>query len=202
MLQMCIRDRCTYQSGEYFGSSYHFTKQYAPRQIDSCGLGSRNDATKIQCFDNFKLPEELQELLNRSSNDLSRGEVKELGQFLHEFKVVLQFGDNHWELGRTSLVQHRINTGDTTPIRQTPRRPPLSKQEEISRLVQDMLTEGVIEPSSSTWSSPVVLVAKKDGGLCFCVDYRRLNDVTKKDCYPLPRVDDTLNTLSGGILRV
>ena len=62
-------------------------------------------------------------------------------------------------LGRTSLVQHRINTGDTTPIRQPPRRPPLSKQEEMSRLVKDMLTEGVIEPSSSAWSSPVVPVS-------------------------------------------
>ena len=50
---------------------------------------------------------------------------------------------------------------------------------------------------SSAWSSPVVLVAKKDDGLCFCVDYRRLNDMTKKDCYPLPCVDDTLDTLSG-----
>ena len=61
----------------------------------------------------------------------------------------------------------------------------------MSRLVQEMLTEGVIEPSSSAWSSPVVLVVKKDGGLCCCIGYRRLNDVTKKDCYPLPRVDDT-----------
>ena len=94
----------------------------------------------------------------------------------------------------SSLVQHRINTGDTlrpTPIRQPPRRPPLSKQEEMSRLIQDILTEGVIEPSSSAWSSPVVLVVKKDGGLRFCIDYQRLNDVTKKDCYPLPRADDT-----------
>ena len=93
-------------------------------------------------------------------------------------------------------MQHSINTGDTTPIRQPPRRPPLSKQEEMSRLVQDMLTDGVIEPSSSAWSSPVVLVAKKDGRLRFCVDYHRLNEVTKKDCYPLPRVDDTLDALS------
>ena len=87
-----------------------------------------------------KLPEELQKLLNRSSNDLSSGEVKEVRQFLHEFKD--RFTVRGQSVGRTSFVQHRINTGDRTPIRQPPRRPPLSKQEEMSLLIQVMLTEG------------------------------------------------------------
>ncbi|GFU52673.1 hypothetical protein TNCV_3893321 [Trichonephila clavipes] len=54
----------------------------------------------------------------------------------------------------------------------------------------------VIESSSSPWASPIVLVRKKDGSTRFCVDYRRLNNITKKDSYPLPRIEDTLDTLA------
>ena len=63
--------------------------------------------------------------------------------------------------------------------------------------VTEMLTGGQIEASDSPWSSPVVLVTKKDGGTRFCVDYRQLNDATVKDAYPLPRIDDTLDMLAG-----
>ena len=100
------------------------------------------------------------------------------------------------DLGQTDLAQHRIDTGDAPPLRQPPRRLPLSKREEAQRAIQEIHQQGLIEPSTSPWSSPIVLVKKKDGGLRFCVDYRRLNAVTRKDSYPLPRIDDTLEALS------
>ncbi len=62
--------------------------------------------------------------------------------------------------------------------------------------VTEMLARGQIEHSDSPWSAPVVLVTKKDGGTRFWIDYRRLNDVTVKDGYPLPRIDDTLDMLA------
>ncbi|KAK9874212.1 hypothetical protein WA026_002568 [Henosepilachna vigintioctopunctata] len=104
--------------------------------------------------------------------------------------------DDH-ELEGTDLVSHRIDTGNAYPIRQAPRRLPLAKQGEVAELIESMKEKGVIEESSSPWSAPVVLVKKKDGTTRFCVDYRKLNDVTKKDSYPLPRIDDTLTTLAG-----
>ena len=59
-----------------------------------------------------------------------------------------------------------------------------------------MQQQGIVKPSASPWASPVVLVRKKDGSTRFCVDYRRLNRVTKKNVYPLPRIDDILDTLA------
>lgn len=97
----------------------------------------------------------------------------------------------------TDLVQHSRRTGTACPIRQPARQIPLAKQGEVDDMLRTMLEEGVIEPSESPWVSPVVLVKKKDGTTRFCVDYRRLNEVTKKDSYPLPRIDDILDKFAG-----
>ncbi|GBN00942.1 Transposon Ty3-I Gag-Pol polyprotein [Araneus ventricosus] len=95
------------------------------------------------------------------------------------------------------MTQHRINTGNHPPIKQYPRRLPLAKKEEAERLVKEMVDNGIIDESSGPWASPIVLVKKKDGSTRFCVDYRKLNEITIKDSYPLPRIDDTLDALNG-----
>ncbi|GFV89785.1 retrovirus-related Pol polyprotein from transposon 412 [Trichonephila clavipes] len=116
-------------------------------------------------------------------------------RLFQEFEDV--FSRNSSDIGHTTVTQHRIDTEDHPPIKQHPRRLPFAKQEEVGTLLREMQENDIIEPSSSPWASPIVLVRKKDGSTRFCVDYRKLNDVTKKDSYPLPRIDDTLDTLSG-----
>ena len=94
-------------------------------------------------------------------------------------------------------VQHRIKTGDNPPVRQPPRCVPLGVRPQLAKMVNEMLRAHVIEESSSPWASPMVLVRKKNGDLRFCVYYRQLNAVTSKDVFPLPRIDDILDQLSG-----
>ena len=99
------------------------------------------------------------------------------------------------ERGETDWVTIEIHTGDARPIRQPIRRMPLPVRSEVARQLHKMQERGVIQPSASPWASPVVLVRKKDGTHRFCVDYRRLNAVTRMDQYPLPRIDDLLDQL-------
>lgn len=100
------------------------------------------------------------------------------------------------KLRQTPLAKHRIITEDgARPTRQSPYRVSSHEREAIRTQVDDMLNDDIIQPSKSPWAAPVVLVKKKDGTLRFCVDYRRLNKITKKDVYPLPRIDDALDHL-------
>lgn len=100
-------------------------------------------------------------------------------------------------LGKTSTTAHHIDTGDHAPLRQRLYRVSGPERGVISEHFDDMLQRGVIRPSQNPWSSPVVFVTKKDGSLRFCVDYRRLKKITRKDVYPLPRIDDALDCLHG-----
>lgn len=128
-------------------------------------------------------------------NELHGNEKLKAEKLLGKYASI--FANEGNNTGRTGILKHRINTGDAKPIRQAPRRVPLAKREDAKKIIEDMHKNGAIEPSISPWSSPIVLVKKKDGSTRFCVDYRKLNDVTKKDSYPLPRIDDTLDILSG-----
>ena len=98
-------------------------------------------------------------------------------------------------------MEHKTPTIDgTTPIRQTARRLGPEKEAEVEKQVQKLLKKKLIEPADSAWSAPVVLVRKKDNSWRFCIDYRKLNAVTRHDAYPLPRIDESLDALTGSQL--
>ena len=93
----------------------------------------------------------------------------------------------------TNVVTHAIDTGDAGPIRQPAHRLSAEERQVQRGEVLKMLQAGVIVPSNSPWASLVVLVGKKDGSKRFCVDYRGLNNITRKDVYPLPRTEEVLD---------
>ena len=129
------------------------------------------------------------------SQALTSEESKLLQDCVLQHHEVFAIEDN--ERGEVVDIEHRIDTSYNPPIRQIPRRVPFAVRGEMSRMVKEMLRDDVIKESASPWASPVVLVRKKDGSLRFCVDYRRLNAVTHKDSFPLPRIDNLLDQMQG-----
>ena len=125
---------------------------------------------------------------------LSEDEKIAAQELLHEYKDLFVVSNS--DIGRTSLFKHRIDTGSQQPIKQRARNVPYTLQSVILKEVNDMLEADIIRPSNSPWSSPVVLVKKPDGSYRFAVDYRTLNEKTIKDAYPLPIIQNILDTLS------
>jgi transposase InsO family protein/predicted aspartyl protease len=119
-----------------------------------------------------------------------------LSDLLEEYRDV--FSVSEGDIGRTSITTHKIDTGEARPVRQPLRRQPLPHRAAVDEQLDRMLAEGSVEPAVSEWAANVVLARKKDGTLRFCIDYRQLNEKTKKDSYPLPRIDECLDALSSG----
>ena len=128
-----------------------------------------------------------QKLTPEALSHLTADQATQLERLLEEFSDV-----SGAQLGRTTVTEHTVDVGDTPPIRQHPYRVPLAMRDTVRKEIDKMLELGAIQPSSSPWASPVVLVEKKDGDVHFCVDYRKVNQVAKFDAYPMPRVEDVL----------
>ena len=105
-----------------------------------------------------------------------------------------QMWDGH--LGRVAATEHRIDLiPGAKPVHSQPYRAGPRARDIESQEVGRMLKAGVIEPASTEWASPVVLVPKPDGSMRFCVDYRKVNAMTTRDTYPLPRMDECIDSL-------
>ncbi|UYV77641.1 hypothetical protein LAZ67_15001799, partial [Cordylochernes scorpioides] len=128
-------------------------------------------------------------------DSLDESQKEKLRNLLKNYTDIFEFSKR--KQFKDVNVKHRINTGDHLPTKQRPYRVAPRERQIIQDEVNKMEKLDIIQPSESPWASPVVLIRKKDGSWRFCVDYRRLNKITKKDVYPLPRIDDTLDCLRG-----
>lgn len=108
------------------------------------------------------------------------------------------FSSHAGDLGCTDLISHDIPLLDDVPVRQRYRRIPPAECELVREHINQLLEGHIIRESSSPYGSPIVLVKKKkDGSLRMCVDYRQLNSKTRKDAFPLPRIEESLDALTG-----
>ncbi len=140
-----------------------------PTSLDDLGLGYKSD--NLSGDENRRLQDLLQDNISIFSQSLS-------------------------DLQATNYIQHSIHTDSPTPIRQRSYRHSPAAKKEIDSQIDQMLAADIIEPSSSMWTSPVVLVRKRNGQVRFCVDYRKLNSVTKPISFPLPRLDDIFDAMA------
>ena len=119
-----------------------------------------------------------------------------LAQILSDYSDI--FAKHSDDVGRTNVVKHTIETGDARPVHQRCRRLAKSHIDIIREQVTKLSGAGIIRPSNSDWAANCVVVSKKDNTKRMCIDYRGLNAVTvNPDSYLLPRIDDTLDALSG-----
>ena len=127
--------------------------------------------------------------------DWPEEEARKARRLLMEYHNVFSLEKN--EMGCTDATEHVIKLTKSEPFKERFRRiaPPLV--EEVREHIQEMLDGGAIRPSNSPWCNAVVLVRKKDGTLRFCIDFRRLNDRTEKDSFPMPKMIDTMETMVG-----
>ncbi|KAJ0068233.1 hypothetical protein NL108_017965 [Boleophthalmus pectinirostris] len=158
---------------------------------DYCIVETNVDAITTQIESTTQLLPDV----NLNDSALTSDQKQKLQALLSSYCDV--FSTHDQDYGRTDFVKHSIRTGDTPPIKQRAYRASPNIRAEIDRQVQQLLEQDIIEESYSPWSSPVVLVRKKDGTYRFCIDYRKLNAATIKDSYPLPRPAEALDSLSG-----
>jgi len=143
------------------------------------------------------LPDHLQVLFLTTVQEskLNEDTTQSFKQLLTEHQHT--FAKDSIDIGFCPLMQHDIDTGDAPPTKQSPRRPLLAALDAEDTILDEMLSTGVSEPSSSEWASPVCLVKKKDGTYRFCVNYRRVNAVSRRDAFPVTDIQDALDSLRG-----
>lgn len=122
-------------------------------------------------------------------------ETEAIRKLVAENADVFAWSDD--QMGCTGILKHRIVLTTDVPTAQPYRRFPPSQLKEVRNHLDSLLAQDIISPSTSPYAAPIVLVRKKSGELCMCCDYRRLNDITRKDAFPIPRMEECIDALEG-----
>lgn len=162
--------------------------------------------TKLGCISKHVTPRATDEIcvFGVTETDESAARKKFLEQFtiggdnesvqdiLWRFKNV--FSKSKMDLGCAD-IRHKIDTGNSRPIALKPRRMPIAVEQDVENMISDMLRHGIIRRSTSPWCFPLVIVKKKSGDLRICVDFRKLNEITKRPIYPIPDSSEIFDTV-------
>ena len=173
-------------------------QQHTP-SLDSAKLIDDTQFEYVDAGDVFihacLLPRWLHDSFTKGCRNLTFDQMVAFCQLLFRYQDV--FSRNDQDLGCFKGLRHSINTGTAAPVTSGMRRTPLGLEKEEEEQIQKMLAMGVIQPSSSDWSSAPVMVKKKDGSIRYCIDFRKLNDVTIKDQFPMPLINECIDSLAG-----
>jgi hypothetical protein len=180
-----IQDEMAHDLDEEFASDISFESR-----CDSTTTTSQPETP----FCNSTTKESYEEVKIDESN-LTKEQIEKVKALLKEKAQV--FSKKNEIPSQASNITHSIDTENHPPINCAKYRTSHKDRPIVSEHVKEMLRNKVIEPSKSPWAFLIVLVPKKDGSIRFCVDYRKLNAITVKDSYALPRIDDALASLSG-----
>ena len=129
----------------------------------------------------------------RMEPTLTKEQEKEVREMMKEFEDIIAI--KHSDLPAETIIKHHIDTGTHYPLRQRAYRLPPAYEDWVREEIQQLLEANIIRKSNSPWASPIVMVPKKDKRPRMCVDYRRLNDITRKNAYPIPRMDEIIDML-------
>ena len=157
-------------------------------QVRACASSSKFETPKQT------VPKDFVDRFDFSNSVFDQQQKEKLLKLLWEYQDI--FSAKESLLGQTDLMQFKVELkDDAVPFKARPYRSNPNVRQEIRRQVQEMLDKDIIEPSTSNFGSPVLLVSKPDGSYRFCIDYRKLNSMTKIDCHPIPRADDCIESL-------
>ena len=164
--------------------------------LDNSDKGTLNcNMLSFEAEPNWDTVDEMKNLFPIDNDRITEDQKLNVWRIMAKHSKAVSRGPH--DIGHCTKAQLRINTGSAPPSRLPLRRFSPAQEKYISKETQRLLERDVIEPSTSPWSAQVVLASKKDGSYRYCVDFRRLNCVTVKEHYPVPRVEDMIETLAG-----